>query len=309
MRRLLARRAIQAVVIVWLVASLTFFLLHLAPGDPVSAALGNSRVPHEVREHWRTVLGLDRPVSEQYWRYLVSVARGDLGYSFSHQLPVSAVLADAIPRTLLLMGAALAASFLAGITMGVAQARRRGTPLDWGLGAVSLLFYSMPDFWLALMVLLIFAYLVPLFPATGICDPVLCDYFTFWQRLGDRLRHLVLPAGTLTLLTAAGIARYQRAAVLDVAREDFVRTARAKGVDERAITLRHVLRNALLPIITLLGIALPALLGGSVFVEKIFAWPGMGYITVNAIATRDYPLVTAAVIVGSAMVVVGSAVA
>ena len=110
MRRLLARRAIQAVVIVWLVASLTFFLLHLAPGDPVSAALGNSRVPHEVREHWRTVLGLDRPVSEQYWRYLVSVARGDLGYSFSHQLPVSAVLADAIPRTVVLIGAAIAAS-------------------------------------------------------------------------------------------------------------------------------------------------------------------------------------------------------
>src|SRR5919206_4325077 len=226
MRRLLARRAIQAVVIVWLVASLTFFLLHLAPGDPVSAMGGNSRVPLEVREHWRTVLGLDRPLGEQYWRYLASVARGDLGYSFSHQRPVSAVLGDAIPRTLLLMGAALAASFFVGIAMGVAQARRRGTPLDWGLSAVSLVFYSMPDFWLALMVLLVFPYATPLFPATGICDPVLCDYFTFWQRLGDRLRHLVLPAGTLTLLTAAGGGRDQRSAVLEGGQGDFVRTAR-----------------------------------------------------------------------------------
>jgi peptide/nickel transport system permease protein len=204
---------------------------------------------------------------------------------------------------------ALAASFVLGIMMGVAQARRRGTPLDWGLSALSLLFYSMPDFWLALMMLFSFAYLIPLFPATGICDPVLCDYFTFWQRLGDRVRHLVLPAGTLTLLTAAGIARYQRAAVLDVAQEDFVRTARAKGVDERLITLHHVLRNALLPIITLVGLTLPVLLGGAVFVEKVFAWPGMGYVTVNAIATRDYPLVTAAVIVGSVVAAVGSLVA
>jgi peptide/nickel transport system permease protein len=304
-RRYLARRVLQAGVVVFLVATLSFCLLHLAPGDPFTT-LDNPNVTEAIRQRWRAAYGLDRPLPEQYLRYLGNVARGDLGYSYSLHRPVGEALAHALPNTLVLMSVALVMSFALGILLGVIQARYHGSGLDHGIGAASLFFFSMPEFWLAIMMVLVFAYWIPIFPVAGMVNPVMHSYYGFWGRVGDRLQHLVLPAATLTLLCTALIARYQRSAVLDVLHDDFVRTARAKGLDERRILLRHVLRNALLPIITILGLMLPVLLGGSVFVEKIFAWPGMGYITVNAIATRDYPLVTAAMIIGAVLVVAGN---
>ncbi|HWC46273.1 MAG TPA: ABC transporter permease [Casimicrobiaceae bacterium] len=309
MLRLLLRRAGHGVLIVWLVATATFFLLHLAPGDPIAASLDSPLTPPAVRAHYRHLYGLDRPLSAQYGHWLVMVAHGDFGFSFPHRRPVSAVIGSALPNTLLLMGVALVLAFAAGIALGLIQARHRGRPLDWGLGIGSLFFYSMPDFWLALMLLFLFAFVWRVFPVTGMFDPIMYPYYGFWQRIGDRLWHLVLPASTLALLSAAAIARFQRAALLDVAGEDFVLTARAKGVSERRVLLHHILRNALLPVITLFGLALPVLLGGSVFVEKIFSWPGMGLLTVEAIGTRDYPLLTAAVVIASVLVIAGSFIA
>jgi peptide/nickel transport system permease protein len=195
------------------------------------------------------------------------------------------------------------------MAIGIIQARRRGRPLDWGLGLGSFFFYSMPDFWFALIMLLVFAYWMHLFPFMGMVDPIMYPYLGFWGRIVDRLWHLVLPAMTLALLSAAAVSRYQRSSMLEVASQDFIRTARAKGLSERRIVLHHTLRNALLPIITLFGLSFPALLGGSVFVEKIFSWPGMGTLTVDAISTRDYPLLTAAVIIASVMVTVGNLIA
>jgi peptide/nickel transport system permease protein len=305
MRALVARRIIQAFAIVFLAATITFFLIHLAPGDPFSA-MDNPLIPQSVRDEWRKAYGFDRPVYEQYLLYLHNVARGDFGYSFSMHRPVGEVLGKAILNTLQLMAFGLAGSFVVGIALGVLQAYRRGTSTDRALSAASLFFYSMPDFWLALMAVLLFSYWIPLFPSSGMYDPVLYDYRGFWGKLGDRAAHLVLPVSTLVLLTAAVIARYQRAAMLEVGSLDFVRTARAKGVRERAVVLRHMLRNALLPVITIFGLALPLVLGGTVFIEQVFAWPGMGRMTVNAIATRDYPLITASVIIGSALVSAGS---
>jgi peptide/nickel transport system permease protein len=177
------------------------------------------------------------------------------------------------------------------------------------LSGVSLFFDSVPEFWLALMALLLFAYWLPIFPAGGMVDATMHEYLGFWGRLWDRLRHLALPAITLALLATAAIARYQRAAMLEVTELDFVRTARAKGLPERRVIGRHALRNALLPVITLIGLMLPALLGGAVFIETVFSWPGMGLLAADAIAARDYPLVTATVAVGGAMVVLGSFVA
>ena len=301
-----ARRAGQAALTVLFVMTLSFFLIRFAPGDPFSATLENPRVSEAVRARWRAAAGLDRPLAEQYLRYIANAARGDFGPSFSRGRSVRAELADAIPNTLLLMGVALIASFAIGIATGVWQGIRRGTLTDRTLGATSLFFYSMPDFWLALMLLLGLGYEARLFPIGGLVDPILHDYLGFWGRVADRLHHLVLPALTLTLLSAAAIARYQRAAVLDVSRQDFVRTARAKGVPGRRIVTRHILRNSLLPVITLLGLSFPALLGGAVFIEKVFAWPGMGLLAVEAIATRDYYLVTASVVVGGTMVAAGS---
>ena len=309
MRALVLGRLVQSAVVVLLVVTLTFLLMHLAPGDPFSASLENPAVTPEVRAQWRALYRLDRPLHEQYVTYLTSVARGDLGYSFSKHRPVAAAIGDALPNTAVLMGLGLLGSFAVGIALGVFQGVRRGTTSDRAASAASMFFYSMPDFWLALMVMLTFGYWIPLFPVGGVVDQTMYPYFNFWERVGDRLHHLVLPVLTLTLLAAAGIARYQRSALLDVVRQDFIRTARAKGASEGTVVWRHALRNALLPVITLLGLAIPALLGGAVFVETIFSWPGMGFLTVQAIGARDYPLVMASVIIGGALVALGNLVA
>ena len=308
MRRYLLGRVLQALVVVVLVATISFLLIRLAPGDPFSYE-GAWALSPAARAQLRARYGYDQPVVEQYARFLGNVARGELGFSHSLNRPVGAAIAEALPHTLLLMGAALALSFAVGIVLGVVQAVHRGGRLDRALSTVMLFFYSVPDFWLALVVLLAFAYWLPIFPAGGIVDPVMHDYMSFGARVLDRLRHLVLPSITLTLLAAAGIARYQRAALLDVLPQDYVRTARAKGLPERSVVYRHALRNALLPVITLLGLFLPALVGGAFFVEKVFSWQGMGYLAASAITTRDYDLVTGTVVVGGIMVTVGSLVA
>jgi peptide/nickel transport system permease protein len=302
-RRYLTGRLLQAVSVVFLVTTLTFVLVHLAPGDPIAAALDRPGVTEAIRQQWRADFGLDRPLGEQYLRWLANTARGELGYSFSHRQPVRDVLADALPRTLLLAGLAFALSFALGIAVGVLQAERAGTPRDRWLGRALLLLYSVPDFWLGLVALLLFAYRLPIFPAGGLVDPVLHDYMSPGAQLLDRLKHLVLPVMTLTLLFAAGVARYQRAALLDVLPADWMRTALAKGLSWRGAVRRHGLRNALLPTITLAGLQLPLLAAGALFVEKVFAWPGMGLATVNAIAARDYPLVTSGVMAISIVVV------
>ena len=306
MRALVARRLLQAVVIVAIAATVTFLLVQLAPGDQCTDMVDNPRIPPEVREHMRRRWGCDRPVGEQYVLYLRNLTRGDLGWSFSQHRPVADAIAGALPNTLLLMGVGVLGAFLLGIATGVIRAGRRGSIADRALGAGTLLFYSLPDFWLAIMAMLLFGYWVPLFPTSGMTTAGLYDYLSPAGKLADRIWHLVLPATTLILLTAAIIARYQRAAFLDVATQDFVRTARAKGLPERQVLWRHVLRNALLPVITLIGLALPMLVGGAVFVEQVFDWPGMGRLVVDAIGARDYPLVIAIVIIGSALVTLGS---
>jgi peptide/nickel transport system permease protein len=308
-RRYLAGRVLQAVSVIFLVTTLTFLLGHLAPGDPIAAALDRPGITEEVRAQWRESLGLDRPLGEQYLRWIRNAARGDLGYSLQYRRPVRDVIAESLPRTFLLTGLALALSFALGMLVGVLQAERPGGVRDRWLGRVLLLLYSVPDFWLGLIILLVFAYRVPLLPAGGLVDPVLYDYLSPGRRALDRLAHLVMPVVTLTLLSTAIIARHQRAALLNVLPADWMRTALAKGLSWRAAVRRHALRNALLPTITLAALSLPSLAAGAVFVEKVFSWPGMGLVTVNAIAARDYALVTAGVLVISVVVVVAATLA
>lgn len=308
MRRYLAARLLQSLIVVVLVTTISFFLIRLAPGDPFSFGSDITMSPM-VRERLRAQFGYDRPLPEQFVRFVGNVLRFRLGYSQSMHRYVGDVLLDVLPRTLLLMGVALGLSFAVGIGAGALQATRRNSWLDRTLSSLLLLFYSVPDFWLALIVLLAFAYWIPIFPAGGMVDQVMHDYLPLGGRIADVLKHLVLPAMTLTVLSAAGIARYQRSALLEVLPQDFVRTARAKGLTERAVVLKHALRNALLPVITLVGLSLPTLIGGAFFVEKVFGWPGMGYVAANAITARDYDLVTGTVIVGGVMVTFGSLVA
>ena len=309
MLRYIARRLGQAAVIVAIVATITFVLIHLAPGDPFSAVLDNPNVSERVRATLRAQYGLDRPLPEQFVRYVGALAHGELGWSFSHERPVSEVLMRTLPNTALLMGVALVASFSLGILIALIQVARRGSMVDHTISGVSLFFFSMPDFWLALLALLAFTYWLPIFPVGGAVDPVMHEYLSLGGRFLDRLKHLALPALTLTILAAASVARYQRAALLDVLPADYIRTARLKGLTEREILRRHALRNALLPTISLVGLSFPALLTGAFFIEKVFAWPGMGLAVVGAIGTRDYPLVVGGVIIGSIMVTLGSLIA
>jgi peptide/nickel transport system permease protein len=304
--RYISRRLGQAALIVAIVAAITFLLIHLAPGDPFSAILDNPNVTERVRATLRSQYGLDRPLPVQFVRYVGALLHGQLGWSFSHDQPVSEVLGDALPNTLLLMTVALVGSFVLGIFIALIQVARRGTLTDRTLSGITLFFFSMPDFWLGILALMAFTYWLPIFPVGGAVDPVMHEFLGLGGRIMDRLRHLALPALTLTVLASASVARFQRAALLDVLPADYIRTARLKGLTEKQVLRRHVLRNALLPIITLIGLSFPALLTGAFFIEKIFAWPGMGYAVVNAIGARDYPLVVGGVIIGSIMVTLGS---
>jgi len=305
-RRFLAGRLAQAAIVVFLVTTVTFVLIHLAPGDPIATALNRPGVTEAVRQQYREDFGLDRPLGEQYFRWLSNAARGDLGWSISFRRPVRDVIADALPRTLLLVGLAIMFSFALGIIVAVLQTERPGGRRDRWLGRILLLLYSVPDFWLALIVLLLFAYYLPIFPPSGIVDPVMHDYMSFSGRVVDRLKPLVLPVTTLTLISTAAISRQQRSALMEVMPSDWMRTAIAKGLSHRRAVRRHALRNALLPSITLAGLYLPALAAGALFVEKVYSWPGMGLLAANAIVARDYQLVTASVLITSVAVALGA---
>ena len=304
----LVRRMGAALAIVFAVVTLTFFLIQLVPGTPFLPGPEHPMDP-EVTERLKVRFGLDRPLPVRYVKWLAALAQGELGESFSQRRPVAAALAEAIPNTLVLGAAALCIDFVLGLLLGVLQAVRRGRATDVVLGNATLFLYSVPTFWLGLIVLLIFGQWLHWFPVGGPTDAVLYPSLSWGGKIADRLWHLALPALTLGLVGAAGTARYQRAAMLEALHQDFVRTARAKGVGERRVIFRHVLRNALLPVITLFGLALPFLLTGAVLIESIFAWPGMGRLAATAIFQRDYPLVTATAMVAAALVVTGTLVA
>lgn len=305
----LLRRLLHALAVVALAATVTFALLHLAPGDPIAATLERPEVSEAVRDAWRRQYGLDRPVLEQYLRWLAGIGRGELGWSFTQQRPVGAVLAESLPRTLLLVGTALTLAFGAGVVVGAVAAWRPRAWVPRALLAAAVALRATPEFAIGLALVSVFAVRLALLPAGGVSDPLLETLGTPGERLADRARHLVLPALALALGWTAIVARHQRAALRAVADDDFVRTARAKGASGRRVLLRHALRPALAPTLTLLGLALPTLAGGALITEAVFAWPGMGLVAAQAVGARDYALVTGAVVVGSAAVAAGSLIA
>ena len=304
----LARRLVAALAILWTVATLTFVAIHAAPGDPFLPTAERPADPAVVAT-LRRQFGLDRSLPEQYARYLGALATGDLGVSFSQRRPVAAAIADALPHTLLLAAAALLLDYAIGIAIGLVQAATAGRRLDDALTVLTLMIASLPAFWVALVLLLVFGEWLRWLPVAGAYDPALYDALPLAGRVADRLRHLALPAATLGIIGAAATARYQRAALLEALGQEYVRTARAKGLGERRVLLRHAWRNALVPITALVGLALPFLLTGAVLVETVFAWPGMGRLAADAITLRDYPLVTGTAVTASAVVVLGSVVA
>jgi peptide/nickel transport system permease protein len=304
-RRFIAKRLAHGAAVVFIAASFSFVLVHLAPGDPFASTLESPSVAASIKAQQRAAYGLDGSLAEQYVRFLGQLARGNLGPSIAYGRPAADVLVEALPHTLLLMGTALVLSFGFGVALGAWQASRAGTRTDRVVGTTSVIVAALPEFWLGVVLLLLFTVRFRVFPSGGVTDLVMHDSMTLLGQIIDRARHLVLPALTLTILGIASISRYQRAALLDVLPKDFVRTARAKGLSDRVVLWRHALRNALVPTLVLAGLALPTLLGGAVFVEQVFSWPGLGRVAAQAFGSRDYQVVIGATIMGAVLVVVG----
>lgn len=306
MMAFILRRLALGIVTVFAVTSLTFALIHAAPGEPFGPLLDDARMTEARRAAFRDRYGLDRPVAEQFLRYSGQVARGNFGESFARQRPAASLVLTALPRTVLLMATALFLGGVIGVLVGVWQATHRGSRVERAVDTLVVALGAIPDFWIALALMIVFGLKLRWFPVSGIIDEVMHDYMSPGAKLLDIARHLVLPASSLALLVGALIARHQRAALEDVLPEDFIRTAHAKGLSHRSVIRRHALRNALLPTITLFGLLLPALAGGAVFIEYVFAWPGLGTLAVESLLSRDYPVVLATTIVASIAVVVGN---
>ena len=300
------RRILQGIVTLALSGLLLFVLMRLAPGDPLARLEGDTQLSAEETRQLRQRFGLDQPIGTQLAAYAGGLARGDLGISIGHYPErVSSLIASRLPATLLLGGAVLLLNFTVGIWLGVLQARRRGSRLDHWLTRLSLAGYAMPSFWLGLILISFVSLRWHWLPAAQMRDPLLPADAPLLVKGLDILRHLILPALTLSVVTIAGTMRYQRTAMLQVMRMDYVRAARARGLSERRVVWRHAWRNAVFPVLTLFGLWLPILVTGSVFVESVFNWPGLGGLAAEAIGTRDYPLLMGTALLVSALVVLG----
>lgn len=299
---LLLRLARMAAVVLAIVVA-NFLLIHAAPGDPASVLAGQSGAADpKFIEQLRHEFGLDRPLTTQLWLYVSSVVRGDLGVSHRQGRTVASLIGERLPATLLLTGTAFAFALAAGIALGVAAARRVGTWVDSALTVVALFFYATPIFWVGLMLVLVFSVALDWLPSFGMSTvgaPI-----TGFAAARDVAAHLLLPALTLGLFYMAVYARVTRSAMLEAIGQDYVRTARSKGATEGRILRRHVLRNALLPVVTLAGVQAGQLIGGSVLVETVFAWPGIGRLAFDALLARDYQVLLGVFLVTSILVVV-----
>ena len=300
----LGHRLLAGLTVVLGVVILTFLLLHAAPGDPVDLVLGPTATA-EQRAAQREALGLDRPLSSQFVTWVGRFVRGDWGTSIAKGRPVRRLLAEAWPATVRLVALSLLLSYLIGIALGALQAARSGSRTDTALSVASVVLFAAPGYWLGLMLVLVFTYWARWLPAFGAAG-LDSDYLSGSGWLMDRVRHLMLPLATLTLIGIGGAARFVRGAMLETLSQPFITTARAKGLTPRRVIGRHALRSALTPVVTLLGLSLPALFSGAVFVEAVFAWPGVGRVLVEAVQARDYPVVMAATTVSALLVVLGN---
>ena len=304
MLRFVLRRILIAIPVLWLVVTLTFVVVHAVPGSTVDL-LDNPRLsPHE-REAMRRHFGLDRPLHVQYLLWLEGVATGDLGVSFLYRQPVRTVVARALPPTLVLTGTALLLDLALGVGLALLAAARHRGWFDRIATLLSLGLYGMPAFWLAGLAILLFSLKLGWFPSSHM-HSLDAASLPPAARLGDLLRHLALPAGILGLSGAAATARYLRASLLDVAGSRYLLAARARGVPPARVLGVHALKPALLPLITILGLSLPFLVSGSLVIEVIFAWPGMGRVLWTAAWARDIPVILAVTVLGAVAVIVGN---
>lgn len=281
------RRALQAVVVLLGVSVIVFALVHVVPGDPIRVALG-TRFDPDTYAALRERAGFDRPLVVQYVTWLGSALTGDLGVSFRSGQPVATTLLDRLPATVALAVAALVVALVIAVPLGIVSALRSGSVWDYLASVFSQIGISVPDFWLAILLILLFGLTLGWLPSTG--------YVPLTEDPWQWLRHLVLPATAVGVVSGSVITRFVRSSVLEALGEDYTRTARAKGLRETVVVNRHVLRNALVPVVTVTGLQLAYLLGGVIIIEAIFAWPGLGRLAYQAVQARDYPVLQGAVL-------------
>lgn len=308
MGRYVLKRLLLAIPLLLGIATITFFIAHLAPGDPMDMYLAkraDKQVDPEAIALIRQKYGLDQPIHVQYMKWLGNLATGDLGESFRYRRPVASLIWERAPYTLQLAGLALLFDALLGIGLGIFSAVKQYSLVDKSVTIGALVIYSIPGFWLALMLLLVFSVNLGWFP-TSQTRSLDYELLSWSGKVLDRLWHLVLPVFVLGVASAAGTARYMRSRLLEVLSEDYVLAARARGLKERTVILKHALRNAMIPILTIYGLALPFLLGGAVLIEKVFAWPGMGLLALEAVSGRDYPVILATGMTAAVLVILGN---
>jgi peptide/nickel transport system permease protein len=304
--RYVVQRLLHTLVVLLGVSLLTFALIHLTPGDPVLVMLGQDATPSEL-ERLRHLLGLDQPLYVQYVQYVGHVATGQLGDSIFQRQPVAKLIGDRLPATVELALAAMLVAVTVGTVTGLVSAVWPYSAFDVAAMLVALSGIAMPVFWLGMLAILLFSLQLGWLPSFGRGEP-LVQAVQYWVRTGDpsdvvdALRHLVLPALTLAAFSTALISRLVRSSVLEVLGQDYVRTARAKGLGQGPVIARHALPNALIPVVTVIGLQIGALLGGAIIAETIFAWPGIGRLLIQAISQRDYPLVQGIVLLTALLV-------
>jgi peptide/nickel transport system permease protein len=305
MTQYLLRRSIQTIPLLVLASFIIFFLIRLAPGGPLAAAERNPNVTPEQLQILRQKYGLDQPLLVQYVKWLRQLAQGDLGDSIKMHRPVGTLIMERLPNTLLLVGVSFLVTLLLAVPIGIYSAVKQYSLADYLITTVTFIGQSIPIYWFGLLLILVFYVWLPnpfgdgpLFPGGGMYD---------LDKEGDilnRLWHMVMPVTMLSLTWAAWYTRFLRASMLEVIHSDYVRTARAKGLHERIVLYRHALKNAALPVVTLVALDLPLLFGGALFTEMIFSWPGMGRLFWDAARSRDYPILLAIVLINSVLIVV-----
>ena len=293
-------RLFQAVPTLTLLSIISFLLIHVVPGGPAVVMLGDKATPALVAQINRS-LGLNKPLWMQYGIWLGQLLRGNLGYAYSYHQSVASLIAINLPRTLILVVTAIAISHVIAIIVGIYQAAHRDQPIDHMLTALLYFLYAMPTFWLGVLMVSIFSITLGWFPSGGLYNPLLTQ-----PTIGSYVDHLILPASVLVIGSVAGWGRYMRSSMSETLVQDYIRTARAKGLSERAILVRHALKNSLLPLITLMGMSLPGLFSGALIIEIIFDYPGMGLLFWNAAQQRDYPILLGIVIMVGVLTILGN---
>jgi peptide/nickel transport system permease protein len=295
----LIRRLVMTIPILLGISVISFAIMYVAPGQPAVLDLDPS-ISVEARSRQIEALGLNAPAHVQYGRWLGSVVTGDLGTSFTRRMPVADMILERLPNTLLLMMAAAFLAIAVAIPIGVLSARKPYTPLDYTVTFGSFLGLATPNFWLGLMLIMLFSVHLGWTPVGGVAT-LGSDFSVL-----DRLHHLILPAVVLATADLAGLVRYTRSSMLEVLQQDYIRTARAKGLSERTVVYRHGLRNGLIPIVTIIGLMLPTFVGGAVIVESLFSWPGIGKMFIDAVFERDYPVIMGITMLGAVLTVLGN---